>query len=108
MYQESQDPFAYERYHQRPPVRTNTKSIVSLVLGICSISVPYLGFVIGIVAIIFACLSFRELKYSGERGRGLSVAGLVCGIVGTVFYAGAIVLIVLSMLYMSNYGAYVW
>ncbi|WP_433946544.1 DUF4190 domain-containing protein [Paenibacillus sp. SN-8-1] len=108
MYQAPQDHFAYDHYNPYPPVRTNTKSIVALVLGICSISVPYLGFVIGIVAIVFACLSFREIRRSGEKGRGLAVAGLVCGIVGTALYAIVILLVILSIIYMSSYGAFFW
>lgn len=69
------------------PVKTNGKSIAALVLGIISVGTPYIGLLIGIVAIIFASLSLKELKYKNEQGRGLAIAGLVCGIVGTVLYA---------------------
>ncbi|MNS65347.1 hypothetical protein D3C72_985080 [compost metagenome] len=108
MNQPPHDPFTYERYNSHPPVRTNTKSITSFVLGICSLVVPYLGFVLGIVAIVFASLSFKELGRSREQGRALSVAGLVCGIVGTVFYAILILLVILTFLSMSSYGDPIW
>lgn len=65
---------------------TNGKSVVALVLGILSIATPYIGFFLGIVAIIFASLSFKEIKITQEKGHGLSVAGMVCGIIGTVIY----------------------
>ncbi|MNJ36468.1 DUF4190 domain-containing protein [Paenibacillus bouchesdurhonensis] len=65
---------------------TNSKSITALVLGILAIAIPYIGFFIGIVAIIIAALSFKEIKITNEKGHGLSVAGMVCGIIGTVIY----------------------
>ncbi|RUT35990.1 DUF4190 domain-containing protein [Paenibacillus zeisoli] len=97
MNQPTDEPSTYERYHSHSTVRTNTKSIVSVVLGICSLLVPYLGSVLGIVAIICAILSFKEIRRGEEKGRTLSVAGLVCGIVGTVFYAIQILLFILAV-----------
>ncbi|WP_458460062.1 DUF4190 domain-containing protein [Paenibacillus sp.] len=76
------------------PPKTNSKSIVSLVLGILSITIPYLGFLIGIVAIIFASLAFKEIRLRMEQGKGLAIAGLVCGIIGTAIYAVIIVFVV--------------
>lgn len=70
-----------------PPPKTNSKSIVALVLGILSIVIPYIGLIIGIIAIVFASLSFKEIKKTGEQGRGMTIAGLVCGIIGTALYA---------------------
>lgn len=49
--------------------KTNSKSIVALVLGMLLIVVPYLGFFIGIVSIVYASLSFKEIKKNGEEGR---------------------------------------
>ncbi|WP_019638237.1 DUF4190 domain-containing protein [Paenibacillus fonticola] len=76
-----------------PPAQqvTNGKSIAAMVLGILSIVLPYLGFIIGIIAIIMSTISFKELKQTNEQGRGFATAGLVCGIIGTVLY-GIIVL----------------
>ena len=75
----------YQPMQQLP--ETNSKSIVVHVLGILAIVVPYLRFFIGIVSIMYASLSFKEIKKNGEQGRGLAIAGLVCGIIGTAFYA---------------------
>ncbi|MBB6670543.1 DUF4190 domain-containing protein [Cohnella nanjingensis] len=85
-----------------PPARTNGKSIAALVLGILSIPVPYLGFIIGILAIVFAALSLKEIKRTGELGRGMAIAGLVCGIVGTALYTIVFILIVLAVAIFSN------
>lgn len=88
------------------PSKTNTKSIVSLVLGILSIIIPYLGFLIGIVAIVFASLSFKEIRMRMEQGKGLAVAGLVCGIIGTAIYAIIIVFVVLAALLFASADMY--
>lgn len=88
------------------PLKTNTKSVVSLVLGILSIIIPYLGFLIGIVAIVFASLSFKEIRMRMEQGKGLAVAGLVCGIIGTAIYAIIAVFFVFTYLLFTNAGMY--
>lgn len=79
------------------PPKTNGKSIASLVLGILSLFIPYIGFIMGIIAIVFASLSFKELKKTGEQGKGLSIAGLVCGIIGTVLYGLIILFVILAV-----------
>ncbi len=84
------------------PPRTNGKSIAAMVLGIVSIVLPYIGFIIGILAIIFSAISLKEIKRTGEQGRGMAIAGLVCGIVGTVIYAIIILLIVFAIFFYAD------
>ncbi|MGZ7441937.1 DUF4190 domain-containing protein [Paenibacillus sp. TH7-28] len=81
------------------PAKTNGKSIASLVLGILSIVIPYIGFILGIVAIVFSTLAFKELKKTNEQGKGLTVAGLVCGIIGTALYG--IILLFLVIVFIA-------
>jgi hypothetical protein len=69
------------------PPRTNGKAIAALVLGILSIVTIvsiWLSIILGILAIIFASLALRDIKRRYEGGRGLAIAGLVCGIIPTV------------------------
>ncbi|WP_042198753.1 DUF4190 domain-containing protein [Paenibacillus camerounensis] len=82
-----------------PPAQTNGKSIASLVLGILSIVTPYIGLLFGIVAIILSALSLKEIRNRYEGGRGLAIAGLVCGIVGTIIYALLIIFFVVIILF---------
>lgn len=81
---------------------TNGKSIAALVLGILAIVIPYLGFFIGIVAIIFAALSFKEIKITNEKGHGFSVAGMVCGIIGTIIYGIIFLFIIIAIIAFSS------
>lgn len=76
-----------------PP--TNGKSIASMVLGILNlllVFMPYISVILGILAIILSAISFKEIRRHGDTGKGMAVAGLVCGIVGTIF--GIIILTV--------------
>ncbi|MFC5450447.1 DUF4190 domain-containing protein [Paenibacillus aestuarii] len=87
-----------EPYVQPPqPAQTNGKSIAAMILGILSVVIPYVGLIIGIVAIVFARISLKEIRLRGEQGRGMAIAGLVCGIVGVVIYA-VIIAIVIAVL----------
>ena len=97
-------PLGSQDFYQAPPqqTRTNGKAIAALVLGILSIVVPYIGLIFGIIAIILAAISFKEIRLRYEQGRGLAIAGLVCGIIGTIIYAVIIVLVVLAFLYIGS------
>ena len=71
-----------KKYDTNPP-KQNGKVIATLVLGILSIVIPYLGFILGIIAIVLGHQSKKELDQNGGEGRSMAVAGFVCGIVGT-------------------------
>jgi len=90
------------------PPKTNGKSIAALVLGILSIILPYIGFIIGIIAIVFSAISLKEIKKNQEQGRGMAIAGLVCGIVGTALYAIIILIVVIAAIafWDSDYSSF--
>ncbi|EXX85325.1 hypothetical protein BG53_08985 [Paenibacillus darwinianus] len=101
----SEPPNPFSRPQPQPP-KTNGKSIAALVLGILSIVIPYLGLIIGIIAIVFSSISLKEIKRSGEQGKGLAIAGLVCGIVGTALYAVIILIVLLAFSIFSSSGEF--
>ncbi len=74
---------------------TSNKAIASLVLGILSIIIPYIGLIIGIIAIVIAKKAFNEIDKFGYNGRGLATAGLITGIIGCALYAFIIFLFIL-------------
>lgn len=63
---------------------TNSKSIISLTLGILSIIVPFIGLVLGIIGVVFSRIATKEIAKRNENGRGLAISGLICSIVGIV------------------------
>lgn len=86
-----------------PPAPMNGKSIAGFVLGILSIVVPYIGLLFGIIAIILCTLSLKEIRLRYEQGRGLAIAGLVCGIVGTLIYAILIFFLLIVVFAAASY-----
>ncbi|MFE1645241.1 DUF4190 domain-containing protein [Microbacterium sp. P01] len=62
------------------PAKTNSLAIVSLVSAIAGmVFIPFIG---SIVAVITGHISLKQLRTSGEQGKGLGTAGLIVGYVG--------------------------
>jgi hypothetical protein len=74
--------------------KTNVLAIVSLVSA----------FVISLVAIITGHMALGQIKRTGEKGRGLAIAGLVLGYLGIV--SGIIVSIVLVIMLVAGVGIF--
>ncbi|MCW2633363.1 MAG: conserved rane protein of unknown function [Pseudonocardia sp.] len=69
----------YGPYAPAPP--TNTMAILALIFGIV---IPPLGIIFGIIA-------RNQIRQTGESGQGLATAGLIVGIVFTVFIVLSII-----------------
>lgn len=55
-------------------------SIAGMVLGICSIVLAvWLGFILGVLAIIFSAIGLKR-----KKPNGIALAGLITGIIGTI------------------------
>ncbi len=57
-------------------------AIASLVCGILAFFIPFFGFVLAILAIIFGVRARGIVRESGGRlrGEGMALAGIICGI----------------------------
>ncbi|WP_019910875.1 DUF4190 domain-containing protein [Paenibacillus sp. HW567] len=97
-------PFGNQEYYPPPPppARTNGKSVAAMVLGILAVVTPYVGLLFGIVAIILSAISLKEIRTRYEQGKGMAIAGLVCGIIGTILYAILIAIIVLAVIFFND------
>lgn len=69
-------------------VRTSGKAIAALIVGICSLCIPYIGIVSSIVAIVLGILGMKEVDRSNGmvKGKGMAITGLVLGIVVLIIY----------------------
>lgn len=65
--------------------------VASLVLGILSIVLPYLGLICGIVAIVLAQKQRRAFR------EPLSMAGLITGIIGTVIWGLTVTVLIVAL-----------
>jgi hypothetical protein len=59
-------------------------ALTGFILGV--LGVFYLGFLFGLLGIIFSAIGLNNIRKNpdSKKGRGLAIAGLVCGIVGFV------------------------
>jgi uncharacterized membrane protein len=64
----------------------NTNAVVSLTMGILSLLFfPFIGWILGIIGLVYSNRSLREIESTQEKGKNLAVAGKVCSIVGIIF-----------------------
>ncbi len=75
------------RKNSNMETKNSGKAVASLVCGILSIFMPFLGFILGAISIVFGVLSRNEIQQSEGKliGKGMAIAGLVCGVLGIVW-----------------------
>lgn len=86
-------PYPYGPYGYYPSPPTSTLAILALVF---SLVIPPAGLVLGIVGL-------RQIRRSGEGGRGMAVAGVV---VGGVFTALFLIYFVLLIILITSGAGY--
>ncbi|MFZ0446308.1 MAG: DUF4190 domain-containing protein [Bacillus sp. (in: firmicutes)] len=72
----------------------NSKSVVSLTLGILSILIPHIGLILGVIGIIVSRKATKEIVKTDEGGSGLATSGLICSVVGIIIQLFQVVSII--------------
>lgn len=72
-------------YVQAAPRQSNSDAIVSMILGILSIVVPFAGFALGIAALCLAATA-KNQHNRHKSGTGMADAGIALGIVGLILW----------------------
>lgn len=65
--------------------KTNASAIVSLIFGLLSLFVPFIGFVFSILGLYFYNKAKKEIAQTNEDGKSFATAGLVCSIIGLIY-----------------------
>lgn len=86
--------------------QTSGKSIASLVLGILSIVIPYIGLILGIIGIVLSRMAFKEIDQNNYNGKGMAIAGLTTSIIGCAIYAIFILLLILLGSFANAFSNY--
>lgn len=83
-----------------PPAPTNGLAIASLVCGIMAIISCYIWGVFGLPAVICGHISLKKINNSPTpiQGRGMAIAGLICGYIGIALQVLVIAGIVIAVL----------
>ncbi|MFD6443343.1 DUF4190 domain-containing protein [Peribacillus sp. NPDC060186] len=82
--------------------QSNSKAIVSLIMGVLSVLIPFIGIILGILGLIFASKSKQEMAKSGESGKGLLTAGKVCSIIGIILNVIMIIIFLVFFFFAVN------
>ncbi len=84
----------------RPP-GTNSLAIASLVLGIAEF---FTGGITAVPAVVLGHKARRQIRMTGEQGRGMATAGLVLGWTAIALFALLIVVLVLASAAYTTHG----
>lgn len=60
----------------------NNKAVITFVLGILSLLTPFIGFILGIIGLVYGSKSTFEIRSTGQTGMSLVTAGRVCCVIG--------------------------
>ncbi|MGV2620592.1 UNVERIFIED_CONTAM: DUF4190 domain-containing protein [Halobacillus marinus] len=80
----------------------NEKAMTSLVLGILSIFLPFLGLITGIMGIIYANTVLSTGEGEEAEGRNLAISGKVCSIIGLCLQILVIITVILGYLFFTR------
>lgn len=98
-----QGQYAPSAYPQQPAYgapygyapKTNTLAIFSLIASIVNfIFIPVIG---SIVAVITGHMALKQVRTSGEAGRGMALAGTIVGWVGIGLFALGLVIVIILL-----------
>jgi Domain of unknown function (DUF4190) len=97
-------PSDYHPGYQNPGSRTNGLAISALVLAVLQFLLWFFllfpGFIVALVALILGVGALGQIKRTGERGRGMAIAGTVLGALGVL---GGIVWIIVFAVGSSHF-----
>ena len=69
-------------YYQSGPTSSHGPAIASMVLGIISLVIWYLGIITGIIGLVLGASSLKHCQPHGPKnGRGMAIAGITCSII---------------------------
>ena len=90
------EPFEDENNAEKQAEKINGLSIAGMVVGISSILINIIG-LLGITAIVLSSIALSQINARGGKGKGFAIAGLVLGIIGTVWGAIQCMIVIYSL-----------
>ena len=103
-----EDERPWEQRYRRRGVRRDCephRGILVLVFGILSLVLPYIGVVLGIVAWVMGHKDLKKIEAGAmdPEGRGLTLAGKICGIVGTMLQGFMVLIVIAELVFIFGY-----
>jgi len=88
------------RFFTPVAVPSNRLAVAALVCGLGQFVLGLLllgNILLAIPAIICGAIALKQTRLRGERGRSMAIVGLVLGILGVVYFAAVLIVIVLGV-----------
>lgn len=85
--------------------KTNSMAVVALIASIAGLTlVPIIGSIVGVIT---GHIALRQVRTSGEQGRGMALAGTIMGWVGIGFLViGVLIAILAFTMFVASYPSY--
>jgi hypothetical protein len=80
--------------------RTNPVAVAALVCGLVQFLLGLLvlgNILLAVPAVILGAIGLRQTAARGERGRGMAIAGLILGILGIIYFALVLAVVLLGV-----------
>ena len=82
--------------------QVNTNAVISLTMGVLSVLFfPFIGWILGLVGLVYGNRSLRQIEDTKEKGKNLAVVGKVCSIVGIALGLLSIIIAVGGLVLLS-------
>lgn len=80
----------------------NRTGTAAMALGIVSLTVPWLGFICGILAIVFGKRAMKLADAGLATNRSQAKAGFICGVISLCLYAALVFFVVVVVNIFGN------
>lgn len=76
--------------------QVNRNAVISLTMGIMSVLFfPFIGWILGLVSLVYGNRGFRQIDETNEKGKNLAVVGKVCSIVGITLGLISVIIVII-------------
>ncbi|WP_143525690.1 hypothetical protein [Salimicrobium flavidum] len=79
--------------------KQETNAIISLVLGLLSLPVPLIGWLLGMIAVSYARRAMKRMVPDDPK-RWYATLGMVCGIIGIVMDIGIVIVALIVFIFL--------
>jgi hypothetical protein len=91
--------------------KSNGLAVASMVVSICGLVLVACygaGGLLGLIGAVLGHVAQRQIRERGEGGRGMALAGIICGWIALGLGVIVFALIVVAIVYASNHPGYTY
>lgn len=85
------------------PAKTNVLAIISMIAGIAGLTLLFGTILPSVAAVIMGHISQKQIRTTGENGKGMALAGLITGYVGLALAVIFWIIVIVIVVAFANY-----